>query len=122
MNRRVVILTRAFLTILIASSAAVFPVHAGCVSDCRDNHEAVTAAAADTLAPAEATHHMSVHATVCGQVVNTKYAATSRGSPTFLDLDRAYPDHIFTVVIWGTSRTRFPYQSLPPGHLSSSVA
>lgn len=109
-NRRIVILTRIFLTILIAYFTAVFPVHADCVSDCRDNYEAVTAAAADTLASAEAIHHLGVHATVCGQVVNTKYAATSLGSPTFLDLDRAYPDHIFTVVIWGMSRIRFPYQ------------
>ena len=46
-------------------------------------------------------------ATVCGKVVSTKYAAASRGSPTFLNLDRPYPDHVFTVVIWGGDRAKF---------------
>ena len=39
-------------------------------------------------------------ATVKGRVVSTKYARYSSGSPTFLDLGRAYPNaNRFTVVI-----------------------
>jgi DNA/RNA endonuclease YhcR with UshA esterase domain len=46
-------------------------------------------------------------ATVCGKVVSARYAAASRGSPTFLNLDRPYPNHVFTVVIWGSDRAKF---------------
>lgn len=64
----------------------------------------------DSVSPADAIHHLGDHATVCGRVANAKYAADSRGSPTFLNLDRSHPDHVFTVVIWGTSRPNFPYR------------
>ena len=33
------------------------------------------------------------------------------GQPTFVNLDKAYPDQPFTVVIWGDDRPRF---SSPP--------
>lgn len=66
--------------------------------------------AAGTLTAAEAGRHVGEDATVCGLVANAKYAATSRGAPTFLNLDRPYPNHIFTILIWGTSRSLFPYQ------------
>lgn len=36
-------------------------------------------------------------ATVCGTVVSPTYLT---GGPTFLNLDAAYPDHHFTIVIW----------------------
>lgn len=71
---------------------------------------AVAVAAADTLTPAEAIHHLGEDATVCGRVANVKYATASRGSPALLNLDLAYPNHIFTIVIWDTSRARFPYR------------
>ena len=40
-------------------------------------------------------------------VVSARYAAGSRGQPTFLNLDQPYPDTIFTVLIWGTDRGKF---------------
>ncbi len=44
--------------------------------------------------------------------METKFATDSRGSPTFLDIGRPYPDpRRFTVVIWGENRSRF---SAPP--------
>jgi DNA/RNA endonuclease YhcR with UshA esterase domain len=47
--------------------------------------------------------------TVRGKVVDAKYARTSSGRPTFLNLGRAYPNQRrFTVVIWGKNRWRFP--------------
>lgn len=62
---------------------------------------------ARTITAAEAKDHIGEEATVCGKVVSAKYAAASRGSPTFLNLDRPYPNQVFTVVIWGRDRAKF---------------
>jgi len=59
------------------------------------------------LSPAEAKDHFSETATVCGKVVSTRYAASTKGQPTFLNLDKPYPNQIFTIVIWGSNRTKF---------------
>ena len=64
-------------------------------------------AQAKQFTAAEAKHHIGEHASVCGKVVDTRYAAKTRGAPTFLNLDKAYPNPIFTVVIWGESREKF---------------
>jgi DNA/RNA endonuclease YhcR with UshA esterase domain len=41
-------------------------------------------------------------------VAGTKYASSSNGSPTFLNLGVDYPSsRRFTVVIWGRNRSRF---------------
>jgi len=31
------------------------------------------------------------------------------GQPTFLNLDKPYPNHVFTAVIWGADRSSFGY-------------
>src|SRR6266849_2261159 len=49
----------------------------------------------------EAKDHIGEQATVCGKVTSTRYAATTRGKPTFLNLDKAYPSQVFTILIWG---------------------
>jgi DNA/RNA endonuclease YhcR with UshA esterase domain len=59
------------------------------------------------LSPAEAKDHFGETATVCGDVVSTRYAASTKGQPTFLNLDKPYPNQIFTVVIWGENRSKF---------------
>jgi DNA/RNA endonuclease YhcR with UshA esterase domain len=59
------------------------------------------------LTAAEAKEHIGDNATVCGDVVTTRYAASSNGEPTFLNLDKPYPNQIFTVVIWGNNRGKF---------------
>ena len=64
-----------------------------------------------TLTPAEAARHIGETATVCGVVASATYARQSRGQPTFINLDRAYPNQIFTILIWGSDRGRF---SAPP--------
>jgi hypothetical protein len=43
------------------------------------------------LTAAEAKDHIGERATVCGRVASTRYAVTSRGKPTFLNLDKPYP-------------------------------
>jgi hypothetical protein len=62
---------------------------------------------AETITASEAKNHIGENATVCGQVASTKYAASSRGQPTFLNLDAPYPSQIFTVLIWGSDRPKF---------------
>jgi len=59
------------------------------------------------LTPVEAKDHIGETATVCGNVVSTRYAASTKGQPTFLNLDKPYPNQIFTVVIWGNNRGKF---------------
>ncbi|GIW50922.1 MAG: hypothetical protein KatS3mg081_0277 [Gemmatimonadales bacterium] len=57
--------------------------------------------------PEEARAHVGETGTVCGAVASARYAAQSRGRPTFLNLGRPYPNQIFTVVIWGENRAKF---------------
>lgn len=46
--------------------------------------------------------------TVYGPVLGTRYAPSSNGSPTFLNLGRDFPDNSrFTIVIWGRNRGNF---------------
>ncbi|HEX4601126.1 MAG TPA: DUF3761 domain-containing protein [Gemmatimonadales bacterium] len=61
-----------------------------------------------SLTASEAKAHVGETATVCGIVASTRYAATSRGQPTFLNLDQPYPTQVFTIVIWGSARGAFP--------------
>jgi hypothetical protein len=55
----------------------------------------------------EAKEHYGVTATVCGEVVSTRYATSTKGQPTFLNLDKPYPNQVFTIVIWGNNRSKF---------------
>jgi hypothetical protein len=59
------------------------------------------------LTAAEAKDRIGEIATVCGKVASTRYAATSRGKPTFLNLDKPYSSQVFTILIWGESREKF---------------
>lgn len=62
---------------------------------------------AQTVAPAQAKDHVGKEATVCGRVVSTRYASTSRNQPTFLNFEKPYPDQTFTVVIFHEHRHKF---------------
>ena len=44
---------------------------------------------------------------MCGRVAGTTFAREVRGQPTYLNLDRPYPDQPFAVVIWGDDRPLF---------------
>jgi hypothetical protein len=67
----------------------------------------VPAASASDFTAAEAKDHVGEVATVCGQVMSARYLKNSREKPTFLNLDKAYPSQIFTIVIWGEHRSKF---------------
>ena len=60
-----------------------------------------------SVSAAEAKNHIGERATVCGEVASVHYAARSRGNPTFINLDKPYPNQIFTVLIWGSDRPKF---------------
>jgi len=64
-------------------------------------------AQAKKLTSAEAKDHIGDRATVCGKVVSTHYAKSSKGEPTFLNLDEPYPKEVFTTLIWGSDREKF---------------
>jgi hypothetical protein len=59
------------------------------------------------LTARQAKDHVGERATVCGKVASTHYAASSKGEPTFLNLDEPYPHEIFTILIWGADRSKF---------------
>lgn len=63
----------------------------------------------DSISAAEAASHVGESARVCGSVASAKFATEIRRQPTFLNLDRPYPNHIFTALIWGGDRSSFPY-------------
>jgi len=59
------------------------------------------------ITAAEAKDHMGDRATVCGKVASTHYAKSSKGEPTFLNLDEPHPKEVFTILIWGSDRGKF---------------
>ena len=62
---------------------------------------------AGTLTAAEAKNHVGEDATVCGLVVDVHFASGSKGTPTFINLEKAFPNQIFTVLIWGDDLPNF---------------
>ncbi len=64
--------------------------------------------AQETITPENAAKFIGEQKTVCGTVASAHYAAKSKGQPTFLNLDKPYPGQVFTALIWGTERGKFP--------------
>jgi micrococcal nuclease len=56
------------------------------------------------LRPSEASQHVGETRTVCGPVADKHTAPTANGSPTFIELERAYPNQVFTVLVWGSDK------------------
>lgn len=68
-----------------------------------------SARAASFLQPEEAIDHVGERAKVCGLVATATFAERTRGQPTFLNLGRPYPQHVFTALVWGADRSAFSY-------------
>ncbi|HOU46632.1 MAG TPA: DNA/RNA non-specific endonuclease [Chitinophagales bacterium] len=47
---------------------------------------------------------------VCGKVVSTKFVDNGKSNPTYINLDKKYPDQVFTLMIFGQDRANFSYQ------------
>jgi uncharacterized protein YdbL (DUF1318 family) len=66
-----------------------------------------SATAAASLNPEDAVGHIGETATVCGVVASAKYEAEAKSQPTLLDLGMAYPNAVFTAVVYGENRAKF---------------
>ena len=56
----------------------------------------------------DAAHYYGEYTTICGPVVDTHYASSSEGRPTFLNRGKPYPeDGRVTVIIWGDDLYKF---------------
>jgi DNA/RNA endonuclease YhcR with UshA esterase domain len=66
-----------------------------------------SSAHAEPVNAEDAVRHVGETATVCGVVASAKFASASRSQPTFLDLDKPYPNAPFTAVIFGSDRAKF---------------
>lgn len=65
------------------------------------------AAVSADLTTSEAAKHVGESATVCGVVASVHTATSSKGSPTFVNLDKPYPNQLFTILIWGDDLAKF---------------
>lgn len=61
----------------------------------------------------QAKDHVGETGTVCGTVVAAQYLPDRPGRPTFLNIDKPYPNQRFNVVIWGEQRRQFPLDAKP---------
>ena len=61
----------------------------------------------NSITTEQAANYIGKKMTVCGKVVSTKFLTRSKGQPTFLNLDKPYPNQVFTIVIWGSDRDKF---------------
>lgn len=55
----------------------------------------------------QAQYNIGTKSSVCGTVVSTKFSEKS--GAVFLNLDKKFPNHIFSVTIWKDARTNFSY-------------
>jgi len=62
-----------------------------------------------TIGPTAAINYVGQMATVCGVVASANYAQQTHRQPTFLNLDKPYPNQVFTALIWGSNRAAFSY-------------
>ncbi len=62
----------------------------------------------ETIQWDEAYQYTDQYVSVCGPVVDSYFAASTDGQPTFLNLGKEYPDpDRFTVLIWGSNLESF---------------
>jgi len=65
-----------------------------------------SASSAQEIPATESAKHIGENATVCGTIASEHTATGSKGTPTFINLDRAYPNQVFTLLVWGDDRER----------------
>jgi hypothetical protein len=64
----------------------------------------------ETINWADAFDYVGELVILCGPVVDSYFAASSNGQPTFLNIGREYPDpDRFTALIWGRNLESFPF-------------
>jgi micrococcal nuclease len=68
---------------------------------------AVPLVAENTYTADQAKNHIGERATVCGVVASVYLSASGKEQPTFINLDKPYPNQVFTILIWGSDRAKF---------------
>ena len=63
----------------------------------------------ESISTNEVSNYIGEIKSVYGVVVSTNYNGDATNSPMFLNLDKAYPEHIFTVFIVNSIRDSFDY-------------
>ena len=63
--------------------------------------------AQESITPEDAAKFIGQQKTVCGTVASAHFAAKVKGQPTFINLDKPYPNQVFAVLIWGSDRGKF---------------
>ncbi len=66
-------------------------------------------AISQTISAGEVKNNVGKIVTVSGKVVNGSYLSRAYNQPTLLNIDKAFPNEIFTVVIYGENRKAFGY-------------
>jgi len=74
--------------------------------------------AQETITPEDAAKFIGQQKTFCGTVASVHFAAKSKAQSTFLNLDKPYPNQVFTVGIWGSDRSKL---EKPPEELYSGT-
>ena len=60
-----------------------------------------------TVTPEDAAKFIGLQKTVCGTFASAHFATKTKGQPTFINLDKPYPNQVFTVLIWWSDRGKF---------------
>jgi hypothetical protein len=61
----------------------------------------------DIVRAHEAIEYAGEYAMVCGVIAEATYLKNSRGTPTYLNFDKAYPDAEFSAILFGKNRKKF---------------
>jgi hypothetical protein len=69
--------------------------------------EVVLSAVPAKLSASEAGKHVGEAATVCGVAASVHTATSSKGSATFISLNKPYPNQLFTILISGSDLGKF---------------
>jgi endonuclease G, mitochondrial len=62
------------------------------------------------ISAAAAKDFIGKEACVCGKVVSTKFVENGKSNPTYINLEKKFPDQIFTVIVYGNDRFNFSYK------------
>lgn len=63
-----------------------------------------------TISAEASQNYVGKTVTVAGKVVDGRYLASSSRQPTLLNVDKPFPDQIFSIVIYGEDRKSFGYK------------
>ncbi len=55
-------------------------------------------------------NYIGQNSCVCGKVVSTKFNENGKSNPTYINLDKKYPEQLFTLMIFGQDRKNFTYK------------